>query len=702
MNKDILEKFQKPSKTYYIKKAINKLSKQSFIPKLSLITFILLTLSLLTYFIINKIFNINSQSNTYAFYAAIVLIISLYLFLTVFLYDIRVNKNKNLIYIILITLLVAMISSLLMQFLQFGLDINATLTWLREKYRVFLINALVIFSILMTLISLISLYWGIVIGFIFFMIISVVNLVKIKILGQPLYAADFYQIKNLNSLADYVGISMFSIIFISFLVVSVIFYISLKFKKYKLRNMYKLITALFFIGIIGNSMSSADINAKNLYTFVGANYCSWDQTNNYYENGLIYSILSNLGIKTIDKPDNYSKEEISKIVEKYEEKAKIYNSKIIDDNKKPNIIYIMSESFWDPTTFNFLKFSEDPMKNIRNFTSDNYILGNHFSSAIGTSTANIEYEALTGFSMYNLKSGSVPYQQSINKFFPSIVNLLKGDGYKTYAVHPFNKSFYKRTYVYDNFGIDEFISHEKMKNVSFLSDVANISDESMMKEIESILEENDEPVFIHGVTMQNHMDYHKGKSGKESVDISWDGLSDSLKELIESYTEGIKQSDIVMKKFIDYVDKLKEPTMIVFFGDHEPYFVKNDSFMQSDLFKNMDPLEKESFLSKTPLFYYANFEIKDKEIDTLGSNYISLTTYELLNKKIPPFYAMLQDLEDEFKGLKKEVILDSNSNVLKEDLTSEQKTLLDEYKLIQYDITEGKRYSLKSLFYVRD
>ena len=81
----------------------------------------------------------------------------------------------------------------------------------------------------------------------------------------------------------------------------------------------------------------------------------------------------------------------------------------------------MSESFWDPTKVTNLSFSEDPVPNLHHYIEN--FLGTNYFSYIWGNTANVEFEALTSYSMSLLKPGSIPYQQVITnkKEIPSIL-----------------------------------------------------------------------------------------------------------------------------------------------------------------------------------------------------------------------------------------------------------------------------------------
>lgn len=101
-------------------------------------------------------------------------------------------------------------------------------------------------------------------------------------------------------------------------------------------------------------------------------------------------------------------------------------------------------------------------------------------------TANIEFEALTGFSMglFNAQL-TTPYTMLVPKMnqLPSIVSTLKDQNYHTTAIHPYNTSMYKRKDVYEVLGFDEFISENTMTYTDTIEDNPYISDASAYQEV---------------------------------------------------------------------------------------------------------------------------------------------------------------------------------------------------------------------------
>lgn len=354
----------------------------------------------------------------------------------------------------------------------------------------------------------------------------------------------------------------------------------------------------------------------------------------------------------------------------------------------------MNETFWDPTTLEAVTFSEDPMAALRDVIAKSSS-GNLLSPGFGGNTANIEFEVLTGLSMYNLTPGSIPYQQAFDtkSFFPSLVSMLEEKNYETLAIHPYKKQFYKRNKVYNAMGFNNFLGEDDLISADRLSENAYVSDQSVVNEIVDKLKNTDSPMFIHTVTMQNHLPIEEGKHGKNSITV--EGLTGEAKEHMEIYAEGIKQSSIATRNLIDALEQMDEPTVVIFFGDHLPSF-KSDVYEQAGYDK--DSFDNERLKWQTPLFIYSNFDLQKIDLKTVSPAYLGVILYDLLNEPITPHYAMLQEIKKTLPGLKHNMLIDAQDAIKTTDLSEEEKELLEDYRMIQYDLLKGQRYSQELFF----
>ena len=421
------------------------------------------------------------------------------------------------------------------------------------------------------------------------------------------------------------------------------------------------------------------IKVENLETSIDFT----DQAYNYQTNGFILATISNLQAKTQKQPEGYSKEAVQKIVQKYkkiaEEKNK--NRKKLSD-EKVNVVYVMSESFIDPKLGKHLYDygNKEPIpytKKLKKSQSSGWAA----SSEYGGGTANVEFEALTGLSNFFLNS--IPYTSIVpaNKDTPSIVKNFNENGYKTIAMHPYNRNMYRREVVYTNLGFQEYKSADGFKNNSKIDNSKYISDESAFNEVLAELKNSQKPEFIHLVTMQNHMPYEENTYSEHNFSVNAkNGANPENAKTIQAYLEGISYSDKAMKNFLSEIEKLNEKTIVVFWGDHWPGIY--GEMFEKELNKND--------IRRTPLFVYSNFKKEKQDLGTSSLIYNQILALNSFDSKLSAFQYLLSDLREKYPALTKQFIK-----------TDEKSDILKDFEMIEYDILSGNKYSLGDFYKIK-
>ncbi|PGP00184.1 phosphoglycerol transferase [Bacillus cereus] len=612
-----------------------------------------------------------------------------------------VNKFKPIIRIYIGMFLVAHVVTLLFIFTQNNMNLVNTLNWIYNYNAQFIFSLIVIYAIYVLVYNVLGkVFLSTILTSILLIILAIVNHFKIVFRGDPLYPSDFTQIGHMQSVIPMV-MDYFSWGYILLVIVSVVVCILAGMYVRKYIQNVKVHAGVRFLFIIG-SVFILYVYGNFTNTFMnkwfqksGIEFVLWDQNENYASNGFVLGFISNLDTTVIEKPKEYSKENMLQIANDIK---KQYGSNIgaQKQKEKPNIIFVMSESFWDPTKLTNLSFSEDPLPNLHHYI-ESFLGGQTISPAFGGNTANVEFEALTSYSMSLLKPGSIPYQQVVtNKIeIPSIPRALKKEGYYTSAIHSFGRLFFKRDDVYKVLGFDKFNAQDTMENVEVDGDY--ISDLSMSKEIIAELEKQKKPTFIHAVTMQNHFPFTEGRFGENQIEIS--GLeNEESKAELETYTEGLRRSDEALQYLIEELDNLDRPTLLVFFGDHLPSLGTNKSlYKETGYITNEKTPSERLAMAQTPLLMYANFDIPNDNLGLVSPIYFSnlVLDYAGLNKV--PFYQFLSKLYEEIPVLRDELKIGKDGEVIK-SLTAKQKEMLKQYEFIQYDLLVGKQYSKEVLF----
>ncbi|MBK0076911.1 LTA synthase family protein [Bacillus cereus group sp. MYBK15-3] len=600
-----------------------------------------------------------------------------------------------------ILLLLAHTVALFYIVMQVNMSFIEAMNWIYFYNMQFILSFVVIYAIYILVYNLIGkVFLSMVLTSCTLVILCIVNYLKLIFRGDPLYPSDFTQITHMQSVIPMV-MDYFSWSYIFVIIVSIVACIvaGIYMRRYIQNVKIHLgIRALLVVGSIfvlyayGNF---ANTFMNKVFQKSGVDFVLWNQNENYASNGFVLGFISNLDTTVMEKPKNYSKENMLQIANdiKKQYSGNIGNQK---KKKKPNIIFVMSESFWDPTKVTNLSFSEDPVPNLHHYI-ENFPGGQTISPTFGGNTANVEFEALTSYSMSLLKPGSIPYQQVITnkKEVPSIPTALKKEGYYTSAIHSFGRTFFKRDDVYKVLGFDKFNAEDTMENVDIDGDY--ISDLAMSKEIIAELEEQKQPTFIHAVTMQNHFPFTEGRFGENLIEIS--GLeNEESKGELETYTEGLRRSDEALQYLIEQLDNLDRPTLLVFFGDHLPSLGTNKSFYKENGYITNEKTPSERLaMAQTPLLMYANFDMPNDNLGLVSPIHFSnlIFDYAGLNKSL--FYQFLSELYKEIPVLRDELKVDKNGEVIN-DLTKKQKEMLEQYKMLQYDLLVGNQYSKDILF----
>lgn len=291
--------------------------------------------------------------------------------------------------------------------------------------------------------------------------------------------------------------------------------------------------------------------------------------------------------------------------------------------------------------------------------------------------------------MYFLKDGSIPYQQKIVKMssLPSIVSILKERGYRALALHPYDETFYNRNRVYPILGFDAFTSEKDLDNAGRITPEGYISDKAAVQEALRELKASSDPAFLHLVTMQNHFPFTKGHNGPNTISV--EGTSPSYKDELETYTQNTKLTDEALAYLQQELLTLDRPTIAVFWGDHLPAL---SAGIYTDAGWDSEPRLKH----ETKLVMLANFDIGKKPLNTLSPAFLGPTVFRLSGQPMPPYYKLLGKVQDEMPGLSKQVLIGSNGALTA--FTPEQQQLLDDYRMVEYDLLEGGNYSQDLLF----
>ena len=526
-------------------------------------------------------------------------------------------------------------------------------------------------------------------------IMGVVNLEKTRQRTEPLYPSDFEMITASKSLLGMVpwqtvaagfAFALFGGVVIYFLIRRNVRRQTPKLSK-KNRLAMLLVTS---IGVLYIGQFQQPGNLVKLAYEKKNDWILWSQLDNYHVNGFVAGFLYNLPSDPMEKPAYYSAGKIDELQAKYQVIADEINAGRDKTEPDVNIIFVMNESFSDPLELDGLNLGMDPIPFVRAL-ADNSYSGEMLSTGYGGGTANIEFEALSTFSMEPFEANiTTPYTQFLSSIeqFPSVVSRLKDAGYATTAIHPFNTTMYKRKENYKVLGFDSFIYDATMSSVTERIDTnPYISDKSAYEEVLQKMAETPETDFIHLVTMQNHAPYVNKYTAVPSYEES--GIKD---EEVRNYLQDLIYSDEAFELLMTQLADFEEPTVVVFWGDHQSS-VFGESVYEENEVQNMH---------ETPLRILSNFDSSYKDLGTISPIYFYTEVLEMTQTKLTPYDALLETLQSVLPAFEKSMYLNGQTGEYvfsREDLPEETLEILSDYEQIQYDVLTGKRFSMENDFF---
>ncbi|GIP35116.1 LTA synthase family protein [Paenibacillus sp. J2TS4] len=555
-----------------------------------------------------------------------------------------------------------------------------TIIWAYTNINELFLNYVIFTSVFLIVSCAINrLYLSYLIVSILLIVIATINGVKFRVLGLPLLPWDFILAGESLEMVKYFIDFILSGFYIVTIMIFIIIIVAIKFlpqikKKYKLYERISLgILAVLALLIL---YLDKPIEYKKVFNI---EHIRFDQSKNYLKNGFLLSFMMNANQATVMEPSEYSEQSIMSMVDEIERRHNI------DTDFKPNIIIILSESFWDPTVLENISFSQDPLPFFHSL-QEKHISGSLFSPSYGGATSNVEFEILTGHSMRFLPQGSTPYLQYINSGVESLASILRRQGYHASAIGAYYNWFYDNNKVYKRFGFSNFISSEVFKDPVMKG--LYIADDEVANVIIETTELSEGPDFIFASTMQNHGPYDPERFDENLIQVSGN-ISKESQSLLETYAQGAYDADKFLEKLVNYYDNKDEPTIIVFFGDHLPALNTDYGIYKETgyISGNGNSFTDYKALHTTPLLIWNNFLSEKKETLHMSPSFLGAFILDLAQKEGTVYTDFLYNQFIKTPIIPPNIYY-SEYNINEDDLLA--------YNLLQYDYLFGKQYLVNS------
>lgn len=474
------------------------------------------------------------------------------------------------------------------------------------------------------------------------LLIAVVNFVVLCSRKTPFTAMDIYLIRDaIKVIPLYINIfQMLLIVLCLVLVVMGLIVLWRRSEKHvsQYSNKKYYLTALFKIGImflLTYSYTAALIINGRVDTHFG------NLAKAYKDYGVAYCFTSSIKDRGISKSKEYSQQYMDNLKHNLDET--IVDTETEHKDRKPNIIFVQLESFFDPKLVKDVVFSENPTPNFDRIRSE-YSSGYLSVPCFGAGTANTEFEVQTGVNLDDFGPGEYPYRTVMqSKTCESAAYDLKKVGYATHAIHNNDATFYDRYKVFSHLGYDTFTPIEYMSSDYQKTPMGWAKDKMLVPQIRKTLDSTEGSDYIFTISVQGHGDYPEVMPEGYIPSIKVENFfNEDEQNQFEYYVNQVHEMDSFIGELVDMLGRRREETVLVMYGDHMPTFsFTNDTVENGDIYQ-------------TEYFIWSNCGLEKKDMD-LQAYQLSAAVFERLGISegyIMKYHQTKHNAEDYLKQLK--------------------------------------------------
>jgi hypothetical protein len=403
-------------------------------------------------------------------------------------------------------------------------------------------------------------------------------------------------------------------------------------------------------------------------------------------NGLLVDLAMSAMDPSFSKPEQYNRAEIERIARAYQQAPGIPSA--ARDSRPPDVIMFLIESFMDPQDLG-IRFTSDPIPTFHKISRE-CSSGRVVVPVFGGTSANTEFELLTGLSMYFLPEASCPYRQYLNQDIPSLPRELHRYGYRTTAILADPPYLFNRRAAFRHLGFDQWRFPEADPKTPRSIDNAFASDEAI---VDAVISESrgSSPYFMLAFTGGSHFPWDYSAYDTSELDIAQSFPEDYRHEL-KTYINALHTADNALNKLISYFEKSDRKTTVLIMGDHMPA-------LTSEIYDHIgyfpkSGLDKIMKRHQTPIALWSNFPTPKNDF-VCSANFITVRLLQFLGLEPTAGFKLFADVYSRFPVFSQyEQTADGRVFAARSpELPYPQ--LVKDLHLINYDLLIGKQYALE-------
>lgn len=426
---------------------------------------------------------------------------------------------------------------------------------------------------------------------------------------------------------------------------------------------------------------------------------TWNKLVNYDANGFLGAFCLNLSPLLLNSPGHYTEDAVRTVLEtnRWEEALRTAGKVSADRGKRASLVLFVSESFWDLEDLSFTS-SVNPLANFERLREKHGSF-HLVSPTFGGNTSIVEFELLTGLSNAFLPRGAVPYDHYFKRDTPSIAQVLRDEGYRTLAIHPYYSWFWSRDRVYPLIGFQDFVSLSAFGGAETRGGF--VSDRALVDKVIKTLEDTEKPFFLFVLSMQNHGSYWPRRYAPDEVEIQAD-LPEPLRRVLQTYVTGLRDADRELGRLIDYLAARPDPMFFFFCGDHRPSFGPDLAIYRdgkaAPSSRREDPLKEDFRMARVPCLFWSNdpveFDLSGLP-ETFSPAYVPAILLDQMGIDLPNHLRYLLSGLREYPVIHRSFVTARKDGSLYPFEDHKTSPFLQALSMLQYDVLFGSRFCLK-------
>lgn len=368
---------------------------------------------------------------------------------------------------------------------------------------------------------------------------------------------------------------------------------------------------------------------------------------------------------------------------------------------QPNVVLLMSESFCDPTAlFPEVHMNADPIPNFHALSAE-WPSGPFYSNTYAGGTGNVEMEVFTGIPIGLLPEGedltTISGEGAYDRI-PSIVRAFRDGGYSTRFIHNYTTRLYNRVENFPKLGFETLTFEEDFPEDApwagpYLADMALA--EEMIRAFEE--KEEGKPLFLYGLSMENHQPISKDKFGEPSgLEPTCEDMNEDQLGIMDALAYALRGADESLGALVDYLEDYPEPVILVFWGDHLPGLSAGEGKVTLYSLQGHVPIaettqwdaETMKQMHSTNFVVWNNFDAQLEVPAEVSATSLGTHILDWAGMEKPPFFRWVDEAQKTMFLYRKRLYID-DEKVPYRQIPERDQDLMEQYQQLVYAILYG-------------